>query len=86
LPDEVWRSRTPITDEERDALRWAVTKFSRWWRKLVARLSGSAWRIVPYLVGSKPKEEVTQFDEDEVMRKSIGSGVRVAGLSQEREG
>jgi len=61
LPDEVWRSRTPITEEERDALRWAVTKFSRWWRKLVARLSGSAWRIVPYLVGSKPKEEVRLF-------------------------
>ena len=65
LPDEVWRSRTPITDDERDALRWAVTKFSRWWKKLV--------------VGSKPREEVTQFEEDEVMRKSIGSALESLG-------
>jgi hypothetical protein len=60
-PDEVWRSRTPLTDDERDKFRKAVTKFSRWWRKFV--------------VGSKPREEVTQFEEDEVMRKAIGSAL-----------
>ena len=72
LPDEVWRSRTPITDEERDAFRRAVTKFSRWWRKLV--------------VGSKPREEVTQAEEDEVMRKSIGSALESLGYLRKGRG
>ena len=85
-PDEVWRSRKPITHEERDAFRRAVTKFSRSWRKFVVGTKVRSLRADRTVPGSKPGEEVTQAEEDEVMRKSIGSGVRVAGPSQGREG
>jgi hypothetical protein len=71
-PDEAWRDRKPISKEERDSFKAAVRKFSRWWRKLV--------------VGSKPREEVTQADEDEIIRKSVGSALEALGYLRKGRG
>jgi hypothetical protein len=71
-PDEVWRDREPITAEEREAFKRTVRKHGRWWRKVV--------------VGSKPSEEVTQFDDDEIIRKSVGSALEALGYLRKGRG
>ena len=64
-PDEVWKDRRRITDEERRALKDAVGKYAYWWRKIIA--------------GPKPRKEVTQAEEDAVMRQAIAAALKELG-------
>ena len=60
-PDELWANRVPISQQERDSFKAAVEKSRSFW-----------WRLV---VGHKTREEVTQAEEDDIMRKSISSAL-----------
>jgi hypothetical protein len=64
-PDEAWKDRSHVTDEERRALKEAVGKYAYWWRKVVAP--------------DKPRKEVTQAEEDEVMRHALASALKKLG-------
>ena len=64
-PDEAWQDRKRVTDEERRALKGAVGKYAYWWRKVVAP--------------GKSRKEVTQAEEDEVMRFAIGAALKQLG-------
>jgi len=61
----VWAERGRVTDEERRALKESVGKFAYWWRKVVAP--------------DKSRKEVTQAEEDEVMRFAIPSALKKLG-------
>jgi len=64
-PDDVWAERGRVTDEDRRALKWEVGKSAYWWRKVVAP--------------GKSRKEVTQAEEDEVMRFAIPSALKKLG-------
>lgn len=72
MPDEVWKNRKPITDEERAEFKGAVLKTRRWWKI--------------HVVGRKPEAEITRSEEAEIMRKSIQSALNTLDYLRQRRG
>ena len=64
-PDDVWQERRRVTDDERRALKESVGKFKHWWRI--------------HVVGDKPRKEITQAEDDEIMRNAIASALKTLG-------
>jgi transposase InsO family protein len=68
-PDGSWNDRTPVTKDERQAFRRVVTKYERWWR---------------LANGFKRHEELSQRDQDAVMRKAVSSALKEQGYLRMR--